>query len=332
MSDTSDQFVAPGDTYEQRYGRGRRALQRVNLRGSAFNGDLYITDGFSDSSQARNPANDFRPELFAPQEFVDPRSRQPGLFGSYGVQYLDDHYPLHHINNTKLVKTPDLKSVVVSARQCGCSVLTLESAPTLLIRRRGQEQACLRYLPFEITGSGSEAHYLFDRKLDALTPGRYEMMFVIGGTPHITDPACGTLCVVAELTVPNRCNIGGVAAVTAQEIAAPSRPEGIEDVFDGLEFFNAQLCGVLESDAVVLPLSAEDTASLCAGIRCHPVQLRITDGTKSEVIEITECVAGQPVVVRGATNMQPRRFPRGSRVRFEWTAANVRNACEPCPI
>jgi hypothetical protein len=89
--------------------------------------------------------------------------------------------------------------------------------------------------------------------------------------------------------------------------------------------FAAQLSASLEKDARALPLTPADTDKLKALVREDDyTYLVLREPTGSEIIKV-EHTCGGLLITRGEDHTEPRKFPRGTCVRFEMTPAVVKD-------
>lgn len=190
----------------------------------------------------------------------------------------------------------------------------------LWVRRRGQSEWALRYPAWETDDYGGIL-FLFDDQLQRLPPGRYE------GELRYRGCACETI----ELDLRRKCppRVTRVETVREACMTFPSFQGGFP-VFESVQGFTAELCGVLEKGVRSLPLCGADKTRLCAATLCKPVQLVLCDGVRTEIIEFSGCTDDQILVDRGMGGTTQRRFPPGTKVSFEWTEANIAGVMAPC--
>ena len=187
------------------------------------------------------------------------------------------------------------------------------------IRRRGQCQWLIEYPAWDCSECGVE--FRWDSLLYSLPKGRYELQFEYDCQP----------CGLVELRIGRPCpvNTGSYTAIKSRVSYYPSdAPPGAHPVFNDIVGFSATLCSVFDKPDTMLPLCPDDLSRLCAVTLCKAVELEVTDGTNSELVTFTGCTTGSAIVTRSS----PRyKFPKGSTVRFVWSAGNAQAACSPCP-
>ena len=92
--------------------------------------------------------------------------------------------------------------------------------------------------------------------------------------------------------------------------------------FIGLDGIRTTLSADLSATATELPLS--DASTLCATIGTgNTSKLEITDGTFTEIVKVTGCASGSPVVERGQEGTTAHAFVKGSCVRYVLTTSTV---------
>lgn len=194
--------------------------------------------------------------------------------------------------------------------------------PSLFIRRRGKDAWLFEYPAWDRDGGRLE--FRFDHQFLGAKPGRYEAELRSG---------CD-VCHTVELVLVAPCNTRPalVCPEPADRILLHTeKPEGLTVVvFESIQNFCATFCDTLEKDDDVLPLSAEDKAFLCEQVLCQAVELVVSDGFKTETVLFSGCEGGAPVVERCRAGSQLRRFPKGAKVCFSWTAYNVATECAGC--
>lgn len=192
----------------------------------------------------------------------------------------------------------------------------------LWIRRRGGDDWRVKYPAWDRDEFGG-IEFLFDDLFFDLCYGRYEGELRYGGCP------CGSIeidyrkpCV--SLRKPPQ-------ALPADRTAYPTeKPVGAYPMYDALSAFSTTLCGVLEKGVRDLPLSLDDREYLCGVILCCPVQLVLSDGVYSEVVEFSGCTSDRVEVARGMASTVQRRFAPGTKLYFAWTEQNTKSATVGC--
>jgi hypothetical protein len=193
---------------------------------------------------------------------------------------------------------------------------------SLFIRRRGKDAWLFEYPVWD--REDGRAVFRLDSQFLTAKAGRYEAELRSGCA------VCHTFELVLSAPCDTRPTI--VCPEAADRLVLHTeKPEGLTVVvFESIQNFCATFCDTLEKDEDVLPLSAEDKDFLCEQVLCKPVELVVSDGYKTETVLFSGCEAGEPVVERCRAGTQLRRFPRGAKVCFSWTAYNVTAECEGC--
>ena len=214
----------------------------------------------------------------------------------------------------------DVRGVCVPLAACGltCAPEPLDDL-NLFIRRRGTQQWLIRYPAWELKDDGRVC-FMFDSQFPT-KDGRYEAEI------RYNDVVLG----IIELHVPRRALVADkdVQPMRQRHFQAPPKPQGVTDMYEPIESFQAHLCAILEPENTVLPISDDLKAQLCSLTLCRPAQLVINDGVHREIVE-WRCDAGEVILERGKGGTVPQRFPAGAVIRFEWTEANVTNAMQGC--
>lgn len=196
------------------------------------------------------------------------------------------------------------------------------------IRRRGQTTWLLAYTAWQYDMNQGLV-FLFDSSFYALPYGRYECQLQYG-VPFTTldagplGNAVGTVEVNYVATNPLRSSKPLVLSKNVPAYPAP--PASITHMYDAVVNFSAPLTGVLEIGSQILTLGTTDKATLVALTLAFPVQLQISDGARTELIEYAGPNMGNVQVQRAVANSTQYRFPLGSIVSFVWTDQNVANA------
>lgn len=214
----------------------------------------------------------------------------------------------------------DGRAPALALNVSACSVFST-AVPTIYIRRRGQECWLLAYDAMDVDDEGRHV-FQFDSKLLTLPFGRYE------GQVRMGCEVCGSI--ELDLTQACRLSINAAAPVAAHDPHIISdKPPGVTNMYEPVMGFKAILCRPLASDDVELPLNSADAAKLCAAAAqvCNTFEVMVFDSIKSEIITVTGCSLGVPIIERGAAGTKPGNFPNGAAVQFSWTEANVVKAC-----
>lgn len=187
----------------------------------------------------------------------------------------------------------------------------------LWIRRRGQKYWLLLYPAWDVSPSGRICFRVDDQF--PKEHGRYDAQ-----VRDYNNDVVGEF----EIVIP-RTRLVSVTRERGRRRRPMSKPQGVSNMYEPIEGWTTQLCGILEKTDTVLPLDSTDISFLCGLVLCKPAQLVIDDGINSEVIE-WRCVGNAIEIERAVDGNGPFRFPRGAEVRFDWTEANVVRAMEGC--
>lgn len=208
---------------------------------------------------------------------------------------------------------------------CACGSPEDLSKTWLFIRRRGQDPWLVKYPAWDVDEAGNTM-FLFDDLFLAQPPGRYEAQLRLAITECESK-----VCDVFEIALPKDCGTSTVRprAVASEPMCFPDAPCGVYPVYEEIQTFCGALCGVLERGVRTLPLCDADIAALCGVTLCAPVQLVISDGVRTEIVEFTACDGETVTVERAMAGTSQYRFPPGSTVKFEWTQDNVARALTP---
>lgn len=91
--------------------------------------------------------------------------------------------------------------------------------------------------------------------------------------------------------------------------------------FIGLDGISEELTAAVSSSALVLPIT--NGASLCARLGAGTSKLKISDGVYEEMVLVTGCSSGNPVVTRAQEGTAARAFAAGSCVAYVITTATI---------
>lgn len=217
------------------------------------------------------------------------------------------------------------KGILIPA-SCVCTSTPVDLTKLAMwVRRRGTTEWLVRYPAWDIDANGGIL-FMLDDLFFKLPLGRYE------GELRYNGCVCETI----EIDYRRACapRVTKVEPISGSCLVFPTSPMcEVHPVFEAIQGFSAELCGVLERGVRSLPLCGSDKDKLCAMNFCMPVQLVVCDGARSEIVEFKGCENGVLVVDRGMGGTQQARFAPGSKVTFEWTEANIKAATDltsPC--
>lgn len=91
--------------------------------------------------------------------------------------------------------------------------------------------------------------------------------------------------------------------------------------FIGLDGTSEILLSAISATDTVLPISG--AASVCVALGTNTSKFLISDGVYEEVVRVTGCLSGKPVVVRGQEGTVARSFIAGSCVAYKLTTATI---------
>lgn len=91
--------------------------------------------------------------------------------------------------------------------------------------------------------------------------------------------------------------------------------------FIGLDGIAEELTTGVSSSALVLPIT--NGASLCARLGVGTSKLKISDGVYEEIVYVTSCSGGNPVVTRAREGTAARAFAAGSCVSYVITTVTI---------
>lgn len=202
--------------------------------------------------------------------------------------------------------------------------------PVAFVRRRGRPEYLLRYDTFETDTRGHL--FFFDHLLFTQPPGRYAIEVWHGDTRNPMTCDIGRLCARFEVDL-GGCELDPCAVEIVEPDNIIIRKGEIAvatPIFDVIRNFEVKTCGDTAAGDPNIPLSAADRAALCNMVLCRPVELRIHDGVRSELVRFMGCTSATPRFERNADGEGTRKFPKGATLTFNWTEANILAATEGC--